>query len=175
MAHHPDRWERWQRQPNLFSNRYTDKLHQPPAAFSTQLNKFLAAGSANKAHTYRRNPGLRSMRFRASAGLHTCQKRIPPGSGQDQDLRCEIPARRKIVSLVQLQSEKFARDLDGDIRSAKAQSGHDTCPKRALLDFSRRPPATAPCDARCDNGGSGTLLSPMPFHSGRQFSFLPEL
>jgi hypothetical protein len=55
-----------------------------------QLNKIPGAGSANKAQTGRRNPGLRSMKFPASAGLHTLQKQIPAGSAQDQDLRCAV-------------------------------------------------------------------------------------
>ena len=128
---------------------YTDKSRQRPAAVSTQLNKIRAADSVNKAHVHRRNPGLRSMKFPAIAGLHTGRKQIPSGSGQDQGLHCEISACRQIVSPVQPRSEKFARDPDADIRSAKAQSGRGIRRKLALMDFSVVAGAIAhPCQVR---------------------------
>jgi hypothetical protein len=121
----------------------TDKLRPYPAVFATPLNKILVAGFANKAHMHRRNPDLHSMKFPASAGLHKWRKQTPRDTGQDQDLRYGARDLRLIAAPVHLQLEKFARGLDAEGPSAKAQFGRDSCSTMALKNFNVGARATA--------------------------------
>src|SRR5450755_1390349 len=67
----------------------------------------------------RRNPGLHSIEFPASAGLLSWRSQIPGVSAADLSLRfakSEFPGSQSTVGL---QSRKFERDRYGEVRWAK--------------------------------------------------------
>jgi hypothetical protein len=78
------------------------------------------------AHTDRRNPGLHSIEFPASAGPPPWRLQIPSATAADLNLRCVESKFRDSQSLVALQSRRFARDQYGAVRWAKVQGARDS-------------------------------------------------